>query len=1609
MFISKNGAGYLRSHEFLDWVDTFRAYLGINTTSGPFPKSVWSQVGKISGIGFYGGEANNSVKFEKEQGDNTMLAIFEKYPRSSVLWSGILLILCKLSKAGLNEKINCEINPDVKDCFDTCQGCISRVNVEKLFPQWIENFEVLSLDKKNEVDQIPFLSDAIDFLSLVFFNSLSGAFNDSSLVESKKDDIIWLLGKAEEVYDGMAKYDSIKEGRVSIDEAISFFENKPEEGETEGVTTKNFITPYVEIEKRAIEIAKSGFGKYGISGNIARVASYIHQGASSDTADMHIERGVKNFKGKQYCKTFSVAIPREVNALIKTENEINRCDDPITLEGWIDDCKESIRNFNDILKKMEKFEATGVDNAIGFTFDYNKYTEIVNNAILRLDHYYNVLVVQSLNKKKEKVSEIYGKLSNYIRDAKNFIKTFTKDDGSIKFELLKDTEINSCILSAQEYIDKLKAECSKESYESDLKADSVGMDIWRNLMSTIDEAKRTIGDLEKHKELLEIEGKRRGAIDPEDELDTENSFNIMFDDRNIECVLLPEEINELAISEGENMLMYDYSAYRELVDAAVNVKRQSMFGDYKGTVEYEFFKPFDYQMDSVKTMLSRFEGRGVFGEAVGLGKTIEALLTAQIMHNCKAIRNAVAIVKNREQWKKEAESKFSIISKEDGKVKIKPLFNIPGKVSFKKLLDILKEEFENDQQKESESLKLYLVSLDQITAGESAEYLKKIREIADYKINAERILDDINIKNQACLLDYVRDEYIDSVSSKTATNQELNNYSILKRVISYLIAECVENVKRINKGILPGYKYKVALLWKKDIYESIYQNQFKDIWREFNVSSTEKAKGIILLDELEIKGVDKNRNDLADAIGFDWHNKFERILIYDSNRDISNKRIYSERFDVNAKGNDNESVYDIVAKYNKKIKAVIKHIDEIKGKIIGQESDNLYNKSRFIDLLIFDEVQEDKAVNESNKASEKEELAHDFIANIQKKYLILLSATPIREDLKDIFNLLYMVDRERLGMDKEKAKDRFFKTYCGSKKSLSEIAEKWESNSFKVLNGLINSMFTRQRLYDDRVIKSMMRKTATEEDIEKIKHFKHRLDNSLKNITGERYKDYGGAKFLRLVELEKFYLSGYKNEIRAILDNAEYAIKPTQDNETEKVICEKLTELKQDFYGADASNVENKEFLTAIDGISRCIDVYSDVVNCKISEEKRGGASLNVCQAFSDNYEQLVTSEEDLPNAKGNPNLEKELIQRIKESVDNCDRFCGYINRSLLDYYRYSTYYHDESNAKKRMSMTFLLPYIDWTRPRKTGKALLLETGAEKEKFITEILSKDGNCDEFVQKGIIDQSEVEDIRNGKVVVFESNVGRRKNAYDKAERSGRCVFKAKNKEQKQKAIENFKKTNKYNWNAIFFIDQNQIVGEDLNAANILILNQFDKGDGKYLEPLEIEQAIGRISRVGQTDECKIYITLYCGKDDVRSAKNLELSRAYYDILADEKGFDLFGLCQTELSFLVPVVNAFLKRMFSIEHIYDSVNDEKFKNDSADFKAYRISDSTKVAEMKKDAEFTDILKYALDNEDKIKVYHVDNDKKESHLTPKEAIKKLIQNYADVLRPKDDGSSS
>ena len=155
-------------------------------------------------------------------------------------------------------------------------------------------------------------------------------------------------------------------------------------------------------------------------------------------------------------------------------------------------------------------------------------------------------------------------------------------------------------------------------------------------------------------------------------------------------------------------------------------------------------------------------------------------------------------------------------------------------------------------------------------------------------------------------------------------------------------------------------------------------------------------------------------------------------------------------------------------------------------------------EKRLIDLLIVDEIhdyftaeKDSEEIGERISSKDLDELNKSlvsFLAEINKKFCVLISATPIRTSLRNVSELVYIADKKRLGANKRIVNDLkkpdekkitfdyFNRVICGiddetdhglarmifSDTSFAKFNEELICNFF----GFINNFFTRRRVRD---------------------------------------------------------------------------------------------------------------------------------------------------------------------------------------------------------------------------------------------------------------------------------------------------------------------------------------------------------------------------------------------------------------------------------------------------------------------------------------------------------------------------------------------------------------
>lgn len=970
-------------------------------------------------------------------------------------------------------------------------------------------------------------------------------------------------------------------------------------------------------------------------------------------------------------------------------------------------------------------------------------------------------------------------------------------------------------------------------------------------------------------------------------------------------------------AESLGVVLEDFAKFHRLTDSAIDVRRQPVFGDYPDKDTYPYFRPFRFQLESVRTMLAGFGGRGIFGDQHGLGKTLQTLMTADVMFRCGAISNAVIIVReaNVNQWRQEIAVKFR---RADGE----PMFatypeQSEGGRPFYAVDDIAKVTKDSGFSKRGKALKIYFLSSESLQSSAFASKMERISNMGDeYALLSEHV----DAIPKGTLEDYGK-------AIESATNTD--TLYLIKKAVFGLLQETVERDERIDNLRYTG---------------TVYGFEDFDYRRDSEVM------------------------EKAEFIGKDYFADLEKYNVI--------LRAASERLDVMLK----------------------------REREIADARENF--KIGSIGLLIFDEVQDIIDKINSEYSDKRAAIAlRDFIADLDKKYCILLSATPIKNDISDLFQLVYMIDKKRLGATRQDAEDNFYRTYCGGCRTLAEIAAAPDREErFSMLNDLVNSLFTRKRIYDADVIESMKRKCAEPDEND----------------------DYGGEKFEALM--------------RVLSLAFEYENLASRNNTAS---LEKRIELKNTI-ASYRVQICGGFGMAADDFFNAACDMSRSITNVTVEDSYVNAdlTSFDICREFLSHKQSLKQAE-----AEGDE-------VRIARYKGYCDRAIMSINKGLVQFY---------CRTDLRYSPVFIADYLDWTRQRKRGIRIYgIDSAARKvDVFVRAMSGKDAQLADVGMSA----DDVRELRVGKIVFYdrvaknradmyralraaESGNERRRiylnltdadveregfgvddivylnyfgNTGSVKEMSERALAQIKNKLTFNMTAEesryldtygvnspvcshsdiNFRNFNEFsaengNWNAVCFIDRESTVGTDLDAANVLCIGQLDDGNGDYLDPLELERLVGRVSHLGQTEDCLIYTCLYNGNED-GTQLDREFNEAYYDVLTDPAGLDLFGNGMTELSFAIPVVMACIKQMLI-------AGGNAPEGAVYDFTATTSADIDPVDPSENN--FADLFRYVFVNRDKISITVRENGTEQT-LDAIEGVKRLIRKYVSLVSSAPNGN--
>lgn len=854
------------------------------------------------------------------------------------------------------------------------------------------------------------------------------------------------------------------------------------------------------------------------------------------------------------------------------------------------------------------------------------------------------------------------------------------------------------------------------------------------------------------------------------------SNTFVFGDKRIVFNLSNENMSTINVN---NSLIYRDVA-DSLIRAARNVRQQPLFSNIYSSRLPDSSKldelmnnypitPFEYQLQNVDRMLNHFEGRGVFGDQVGLGKTFEALMTAHAMFVSGTIRNALIVIPPKlvKGWLEEIVHKFpgvfciTVAASKDASEHIEALNTSLAanmKIKYIKGEDCFVE---------------FLQKIDQNNSMQAS---------LDKNINSSfplYIITSTMLKKNA---DHIADGELHSRDMRVYADDLKKNLLVAEKMIVEL-RENVEPFYNVSQ-ILRKYGYL------KEEYDRRYY-----------------APGPEVIDKI-IEGLRDWQQEIEDQ-----YEKANESIAYKTSEEAI-KEFKENRAEIEERSK-REAVYN---------------------KLRGRDGE------RIVDLLIVDEVHSFYEIEKSEeekrkKSNQRYEKVYkdkvDLLADISKKFCVLLSATPVRNCLEDIFDLIYIIDKERLGGDREESKRYFYETICGvvSDEPFKLNAMMADTDKEQKLFGLINNYFTRKRICE---VKNDMKGRACNS-----KHEQDMVDKYSSAIIEKCALMYSQESEGRRPEW---------CEQQAATDYDDYK----SNRANGKIIKDAIDAVLIDRVNDPNSSqpMENKRILHSLADWSRrqkqgiALLVPSDSPNEGVESE------------VSENIYRLVNAIYKMRNevAQGDTPMEDVLNEfsfYLNDSGEHCDR--DIIRKTLSGFYN-------------SLQWGATICYVSRVEDRKKIKDRVLEKYENKRTVVS--ISK--------------AQDVPAVTQG------------------------------------------------NYNPFVIVTQGFQAGINLQQYATFVFAQMDLEGNRLLEPVDIEQWIGRIYRTGQVKTCRIITILATA---MNPAPPLDFLKWYYEVLSDQEGFDLYGDSTPDVAFLQPVVTDILRAKLSeksgreSEKINKAINEAK----------------------------------------------------------------------------------
>lgn len=784
-----------------------------------------------------------------------------------------------------------------------------------------------------------------------------------------------------------------------------------------------------------------------------------------------------------------------------------------------------------------------------------------------------------------------------------------------------------------------------------------------------------------------------------------------------------------------------------LMKSALNVRRQNLFSNVdlvQLAKENYSFKPFTYQIENVNTMLNRFEGHGVFGDQVGLGKTVQALMTAHVMFLSGVIRNAVIVVpeKTVDVWEKEIREKFPKVF----------TVKLPSDDST---LETVLRRIDNDN-RNPENLGKKRVYLLTDTMLDNQQFERMAQELSQSSTN-ERVKAALSPADEA----------------------------VLNRIQSELLAMCSNRVLSglsfDPKALLDRYGWSSSQGTSEQIYAI-------DVW---NLEVCERTVAM-----------------LKEALS--------RVKAY-----------YSMRVDITGDGARQVGTLESLLAYARERKDRANEYSEYRSAFtpLFQRGED-----RLIDLMIVDEVHSFYGQATMQNLLGHRMTAVNILADIEKKYCVLLSATPIRTRLEDIFDLVYLVARDSMGYTRREAENFFYRTMCQVDPTEPNKLAYMLNNNPDRFFGLVNNYFTRKRIDD---VKDDMKGFADRTYAGLASGEKALLD-SLRDTILEHAKILYAQDGLISSKMQEHLLKDYA---------------AWKDNDLTKAPHLEEAGLDLDMARARLRSAIDSELISVANRPDTRRD-QSHTAHSLADWRRRGKKSL---------FLQMDTTKSSATKINGI--IEPELMA-IAEDCRN--------------------HHASPEGIRAALSKLYISEYGDYWNA---------EASELSEDIYREIA---GFMFSLQQDAVVYYVPSRYIRRFLPVLKQSYVNNR----DVNLGCGHEV-----------TLEHY--------NTVAVVDQWYQAGVNLQKHSAFVFVGMNKTPETIMDPVDIEQWIGRVHRTGQVKDCHI-VTVVDDQDP-----NLDFLRQYYILLSDPQGLDLYGDTTPDVAFLQPVIVDIINKLFPVSDMKDEV--------------------------------------------------------------------------------------